>query len=165
MFQLEDLPRQRIERAALRVQPITFTLLGFGLYRQIIGEPQFRQRDLRAAVGAAGLGGPAMPNPGNLSKAVRAHAAYNHLAAEASRQGDSGKPTLFAHLELTPTGEEFLLDTAITQMTQRGRRIPDIFTLPQVAEAIIFDGRLVNRLVAHVEGAAVPQPSTAEQNR
>jgi hypothetical protein len=152
MFQLEDLPRQRTGPSYLRTQPISFLLLGFGLYRTIIGEPQFRQSDLRTAASEARADGRLVPHAANLSKVVRAHVAYEHLRAEASRPGDNGKPTPFAHLELTATGEAYLLDAAIAKMTHQGRRIPDIFTLPQVAQALTIDRRLVNRLVEHVEG-------------
>ena len=139
-------------------------ILGYGLYRNHTEEPWFRARELNDSFPNDELH-PYKPINGSAFNFAR-NALREQKMVETKRGEvvSPGAPSGHRFVRATELGEEFLLDSVLYSVRNRGLTVPSLLEIPESIDAFLHYTDFEQRLVAVVTGIGITATSSQVAN-
>jgi hypothetical protein len=127
-------------------------VLGFGYFRNRTEDPWFKNRDLLNAIPEGPAKRLIMPSKSHYSKWLREFIGLGLVEGRSNAGEGFGAPSNQSYAKVTEEAEELLLESTTYSVTNQGLTVPDLFHIPQVAETILQDSDLIERVIKQISG-------------
>jgi hypothetical protein len=150
------MPRSELGAAVdlVRKAPKKLVVAGYGYSINGTEDPWFRRSDLTTALMQVPNGRLILPSAGGYSETLTEFE-NRGMVVTREQPGRSGRPARLA--QITNFGEEVVLETVVYNVTKEGLTVPELFIIPKVVDAVLYDSDLKDRVFRSISGASIEE--------